>query len=197
MDRDHFPGSSGTTHRPPSTRHLSIRGTACRPQCGFDHQGNLFMAKTFMYAEDTAKELSVNSTKTTFWTAPGARTASCPTNRTTLEHRLHRGPDPYPPEAGRLRELPELPVLAARLLERVHRARRPNRTRSTARVAERRRSLLHPEGVLQLHRWQHYRQPRPSSGRTSLNVNGGAFLGLTPDARTAISSPTGAVALIR
>ncbi len=31
----------------------------------------------------------------------------------------------------------------------------------------------------------------------SLNVNGGAFLGLAPDARTAIESPTGPSSLIR
>ncbi|HEX4816309.1 MAG TPA: hypothetical protein VFV66_26500, partial [Nonomuraea sp.] len=78
------PSTAHTLLDQPTEAIIYLRGNSCGSACGFNHQGNLFMAKTFVFAAENAQELSVNSTKTTFWTAPGAGKIIT-NNRTALE----------------------------------------------------------------------------------------------------------------
>jgi hypothetical protein len=191
----------------PSTAHTALdqdsgaiiylRGRSCGSACGFSHLGNLFMAKTFMFAEPSAKELSVNSTKTTFWTAPGAgRIVS--NNHTTLE--VDCISNPTEPDPSKLNVSAD--CLNSRFSRLVYWSEyaapktKPNtfNGQGSLNVVG---VYFTPSAYFNFTGGSTYTAASAQFWADILNVNGGAFLGLSPDARTSIESPAGAVTLIR
>jgi hypothetical protein len=179
-----------------STGIVFLRGRSCGSACTFNHQGNLFMAKTFVYAGDGAKEMSVNSTKTTFWTAPGAgRIVS--NNHTALE--VDCIVDTSLPPADQVVSTECLNSRFSRLnywSEYAAPKTKPNtfNGQGSLNVVG---VFFTPNAYFNFAGGSSYSAASAQFWADKLNVDGGAFLGLTPDARTAIESPAGAISLIR
>lgn len=191
------PSTAHTALDQPSTAIVYLRGRSCGTACGFDHQGNLFMAKTFMFAENPAKELSVNSTKTTFWTAPGAGKVIA-NNRTALEiDCISDASDPDP-----LKWVVSEDCLNSRFSRLVYWSEyaapktKPNtfNGQGSLNVVG---VFFTPTAYFNFTGGSSYTAAAAQFWSDKLNIDGGAVLGLMPDARTAISSPAGAVSLIR
>ena len=191
------PSTAHTALDQPSDAIVYLRGNSCGTACGFNHQGNLFMAKTFVFAEESAKELSVNSTKTTFWTAPGAGRVIA-NNRTALEiDCLSNTTDPDP-----LKWVVSADCLNSRFSRLVYWSEyaapktKPNtfNGQGALNVVG---VFFTPRAYFNFTGGSSYTAASAQFWADMLNVDGGAFLGLMPDARTAIESPAGAVSLIR
>jgi hypothetical protein len=191
------PSTAYTTLDQPNDAVVYLRGRSCGSACGFDHQGNLFMAKTFMFAENTAEQLSVNSTRTTFWTAPGAGKVLA-NNRTALEiDCISDSSDPDP-----LKWVVSEDCLNSRFSRLVYWSEysapktKPNtfNGQGSLNVVG---VFFTPTAYFNFTGGSSYTAAAAQFWADKLNVDGGAVLGLMPDARTAISSPAGAVSLIR
>jgi hypothetical protein len=184
--------------QPAADATLMIRGNSCvGAACGLNHAGDLVMPNTFVYAANAAKELDVGSTGLTLWTAPGAGLVNPSTNRTMLEELCWEDSDPDPTEHAINRDC--MNSRFSRLVYWSDYAAPKTKPDNFAGQG----SLnvvgvfFTPKAYFNFTGGGSYRAAFAQFWSDSLNVNGGAFLGLAPDARTAIESPTGAIRLIR
>ena len=194
------PSTAHTALDQPSDGMVYLRGRSCGTAgnpCGFDHNGDLFMAKTFMYAASSSEPLKVNSRRTTFWTAPGSGQVIA-NDRTALEiDCISDNSDPDPSKW-----LVSGDCLNSRFSRLVYWSEFA--APSTDANVFRGQGSLNVVGVFFTPRayfdfagGSAYTAASAQFWADRLRVTGGAFLGLSPDARTAIESPAGAVSLIR
>jgi hypothetical protein len=167
---------------------------------GLDHRGKLIMPQTFVYAANAAQEVSVNSTDLTMWTAPGAGFLDPVTSRTLLEGQCW---DPTIVDAA---GNPVGGLVAAcmnsRFARLVYWSGHPAAS-SAPNVFAGQGALsvvgvfFTPRAAFKFTGSSTYTATFAQFWARTLFVTGQAFLGLSPDQRTAIESPLGAVDLIR
>jgi hypothetical protein len=174
-----------------------IRGNSCvGSSCGLDHAGNLFLPQTFVYSANSAKEVLVNSTKLTLWTAPGAGYVDPTTKRTLLEEQC------WDPAADSGAGAIVRACMNSRFSRLVYWSDFPA-PKTGPNIFAGQGSLnvvgvfFTPKASFRFTGGSAYRASFAQFWSDRLEVFGGAFLGLAPDQRTAIETPTGAVNLIR
>lgn len=186
-----------TTPAPTDDATLFIRGNTCiGGKCGLNHAGDLVMPQTFVYAANAAKELNVASTGLTMWTAPGAGKLDAD-GRTTLEAECLDKSDPDP-----AKWTVEERCMNSRFARMVYWSdyaspkTKPNNFAGQGSM-DVVGVFFTPTAYFNFTGGGSYTAAFAQFWADTLNVNGGAFLGLAPNVRTAIESPTGATALIR
>jgi hypothetical protein len=195
--------STGSVPAPdPSTAHTALDQTESafiylRGPSGFDDSGNIFMPKTFVYSANPAKQLRVDSTGTTFWTSPG--TGHIVANKhTALEIDCITNPAEPDPAKQNVSE----DCLNSRFSRLVFYSEyAAPKTKSNTFNGQGNLNVVGvfftPAAYFNFTGGSSYTAAAAQFWADIINVNGGAILGLIPDDRTAISSPAGAVTLIR
>ncbi len=179
-----------TTTANPRDALVFLRGsTGCPPSSCFDVGGTLVMPKTFVYSASSARGINVSSTGFTLWTAPGAGSVDA-LGRTALENACLVGTN----------------VSAECLNSRFSRLTywsefaspktKPNNfsgqgTLSVVGV------FFTPRAYFDFSGGGAYTAAAAQFWADIVNVNGGAFLGLRPDARLSLATPTSRVQLVR
>ncbi len=170
----------------------------------FDASGDLIMPRTFVYSSADAKGITVGGTTgaRTLWTAPGAGAVDPVTKRTKLEQDCFVAVTPVtsPPTGAvdenclnsrfaRLAYWSEFPGPADTGAD-------PNFFGGQGKLAMV-GVFFSPRAYTNLTGGAGYRAASAQFWADQLNINGGAFLGLSPDARTSIEIDTSRVSLIR
>jgi hypothetical protein len=186
--------ASATTAVPPiHDAIVYLRGTACSSTCGISDSGNMIMPQTFVYAADPAKELSVDSTGITMWTAPGAGSEDA-NKRTPLERECLKSV-PAPPTVNKN-------CLNSRFSRLVYWSEyaapttKPNVFSGQGQLSVV-GVFFTPRAAFKFTGGSTYKAAAAQFWADSLLVTGNAKLGVSPDNRTAIESQLGAVLLIR
>lgn len=174
-----------------------LRGTTgCKPAGCFDIAGVLVMPQTFVYSASTAAGLNVNSSSFTLWTAPGAGAVDG-AGHTALENDcMETTPGGTAPSEDCLNSRFSRLTYWSEVVS-------SNSGNPKANNFAGQGSLnvvgvfFTPRAYFNFTGGGTYTAAAAQFWADILNVNGSAFLGLRPDARFAIATPTPIVRLIR
>ena len=190
------PGTSAVSTLPAPTKDalVFLRGTTGCPSSGcFSMSGTLVMPKTFVYSMASAEGMNVGSSSFTLWTAPGAGAVDA-AGRTQLETDCL-----VTTATG---TAPSQDCLNARFSRLTYWSEFPSpKTKANNFGGQ---GALNVVGVFFTPRAYFnftgggtYTAASAQFWADSLNVNGLAFVGLRPDARFSIATPTSRVQLVR
>jgi hypothetical protein len=197
-------GTKTATTSPAPTRDaiIYLRGNGC--SCGLNHAGTLVMPQTFMYAAPNARELKVTSPndfdssnlngKFTLWTAPVAGAiVDVATQRGTLEQQCYISATNNVDDKclrSRFSKLIYWSSYAA--------PKNPNPNTFNGQGALNVVGVFFtPTAYFNFTGGGDYTASFAQFWADKLNVDGGARLILSPDVKTAITTPSGAINLIR
>jgi hypothetical protein len=174
-----------------------VRGSGCSNYC-FDDAGDFIAPQTFMYSASSALGMNVNNQAgaVTLWTAPGAGAVNGGTQRTLLEQQC------FDPAANNGSGAVIEECMRSRFSTLVYWSEyAAPKTKPDNMTGQGSLSLagvfFTPTAYFDLGGGGSYQATFAQVWADSLNVNGGAFLGLLPDQKTAIETHIGEVDLIR
>lgn len=190
--------SSATTDPAPAKDALIfLRGTTgCPPAGCFDVAGTLVMPRTFVYSKASAAGINIASTKLTLWTAPGAGTSDA-AGRTLLENQcLVTTATGSAPSADCLNSRFSRLTYWSELASSSSGSPKANGFAGQG-ALDVVGVFFTPRAYFNFTGGGTYTGASAQFWADVLNVNGGANLGLRPDARFSIANPTSRVQLIR
>ncbi len=172
-----------------------IRGSGCPSSGCFSNAGTLVMPETFVYSAAGAEGLDVRGTALTLWTAPGAGPVD-PAGHTRLERDCLL--PPVPPALAQV----DQDCLNSRFSRTTYWSEFPSpKTKPNNFAGQGNLNVVGvfftPRAYFDFSGGGAYAAASAQFWADKLNLNGGARLGLSPDARFAFETPTSRLLLIR
>lgn len=184
-----------TVPAPTNSAMVYIRGSGCPSSGCFSNAGILVMPETFVYSSAAAEGLDIRGTALTLWSAPGAGPVDA-AGHTRLEHDCL-----LPPVASDAAKVDE-DCMNSRFARTTYWSEFPSPKTKPNNFAG--QGSLNVVGVFFTPRAYFdfsgggaYASASAQFWADKLNINGGAKLGLSPDARFSFRTPTSRLALIR